>query len=107
MAPADTKRWTRPSLSMTPNPVLREPQSIPRILTRLRLGWHCRPTNDSCSYLSISSRQGLKLFVFNVEVRVDVLYVVLLLEHFDHAHNGRRLFALDLDAVLGHHGDFR
>ena len=56
---------------------------------------------------SIGADGGLNFGLVDVEVRVDVLYVVVLFEGFDQAHHLRGLRAGQLDVVLRNHADFR
>src|SRR6185369_1718321 len=83
IAPQRTKMQSAPSLSMTPKPVIREPQSIPRTL------------------IGPQSRYSFRHFgFFHVEIGVDVLNVVVIVESFHQLQDLLGVLALHFHGVL-------
>ena len=66
-------------------------------------GWFSAPPGDSLFRLC----QGVKLRFLDVEVREDVLDVLVVFELFHEPEHLIRLFAGQLHVRLGDHGDFR
>src|SRR6185312_13561699 len=85
ITPAMTIRCRAPSLSITPYPVRSLPQSMPSTRTGLR--------------------NRLQLLLVDIEVGVHALHVLVFFQGFAHAQHAARVFALQLDQVLGNPGD--
>src|SRR5687768_13627535 len=85
MTPQSTKTQSAPSVSMTPYPVMREPESMP--ITRI-------------GFLGNSS---FELGLLDVEVAIDVLNVVMLVEGFHEFQDPLSGLAFNLDVVLRNH----
>src|SRR5258706_1211278 len=84
ITPCPRTLWRRPSLSMTPQPVRSVPQSMPR--TRI-------------------SRECFHLVFVDVEVRIDVLHVVVFFERLAQAQHAARVLPFQANQVLGNHAE--
>ena len=91
IVPEARSRTVVPRRETTPNPVTRVPGSTPSTTVALRV---VRPG-------SVAER--CKFLVFDVEVGVDVLHVVMLFERIHKLHHVFRIPTRDLDGVLRNH----
>src|SRR4051794_38422971 len=97
--PCSSRRWPRPPVSMTPQPVRTEPGSTPRITTRA-------PARAPVAVALLRGR-FLHLLLGDIEVGPHVLHVVVVLEGLHELQALLGLLALEHDQVLGVLADFR
>src|ERR1700693_4987405 len=69
--------------------------------TRIRNSWWKRRASEA-----LARYRRLHFLLVDVEVRVDVLHVVVIFQRFDHPHHLLRLRPAQLDVILRYEADF-
>src|SRR5262249_48222926 len=99
MVPLARCRSSGPALSTTPQPLTRDPGSIPSARTPPPPG----PPPGSSTRPRASRRQLVQLLRRDVHVRRHALHVVVILERFQEAHHLLRLLPADRRRRRRHH----
>src|SRR5690606_15875541 len=102
MLPQSTARAADPAASTTPNPVICDPGSIPRMRTLRLTGSPLEPrTGHPCT----RSRGLLQQLLGDIRIAVHVLHVVELVEDVEQLQERFGLLALDAHLRRGPHRD--